>query len=432
MGAFTGATRGARARSAKLVLGGLALLSAGAIALSGCSSDSGGSGGGGGSSASKLDLKIGSLLPTTGTLAVLGPPEIAGVDVAVKDINAAKAGITVTTEQKDSGDTSTDIATQSTKALLADGVSAIIGAASSSVSLSVIDQIVGAGVVQVSPANTSPTFSTYKDNGYYFRTAPSDVLQGQVLGQKVAKDGATSVAIMYDNNDYGIGLNKTVQDYFTTQGIDVAADVTFDEGASDFTSAITTALAGNPDALIVISYDEITTIAEQLKGQGFDFKKLYGVDGNYGVITPDDTNVDIAGAQFTNPGVQASKDFQAKLQDYVKAQGQKPLTVFSYAPESYDAAVLVALAALQGGATDGATIKDNMQKVSEGGTKCKTFAACAKLIAQKKDIDYDGLSGPITFDDNGDPSQAYVSIYKYTTGNKTEYEESVYGDLTKK
>ncbi|HEY0260047.1 MAG TPA: branched-chain amino acid ABC transporter substrate-binding protein, partial [Lacisediminihabitans sp.] len=171
---------------------------------------------------------------------------------------------------------------------------------------------------------------------------------------------------------------------------------------------------------------------EQLKGQGFDFKKLYGVDGNYGVITDADTNVDIAGAQFSNPGVQATSTFQSDLQALVKKQGGKKLTVFSYAPESYDATVLLALAALQGGKTDGATIKDNLKSVSEGGTKCKTFSACAKLINDKKDINYDGLSGPVTFDKNGDPSQAYVSIYKYTTGNKTEYEDAVYGDLTKK
>ena len=165
--------------------GALAMAAAAAVALAACSN-------GGSSSTTSSDsasgsknltLKIGSLLPTTGTLAQLGPPEIAGVTAAVKDINAAKAGISISTTQKDSGDTSTNIASQGAKALLSSGVSAVIGAASSSVSLSFIDQLVAAKVVQLSPANTSPTFSTYKDNGYYFRTAPSDVLQGRVLGQ---------------------------------------------------------------------------------------------------------------------------------------------------------------------------------------------------------------------------------------------------------
>jgi branched-chain amino acid transport system substrate-binding protein len=91
--------------------------------------------------------------------------------------------------------------------------------------------------------------------------------------------------------------------------------------------------------------------------------------------------------------------------------------------------VLTALAALQGGKADGATIKANLQSVSEKGTKCTSYAECAKLIADKKDINYDGLSGPITFDKNGDPTEAYVSIYKYSTGNVDTFEQQVYGKL---
>ncbi|MFT4123462.1 MAG: ABC transporter substrate-binding protein [Microbacteriaceae bacterium] len=416
-------------RSFKATATAVTILGASALILSGCASDDSSSSG---STASDLSLKVGTILPQTGTLAVLGPPEIEAVNLAVSDINAADAGISIDVEQKDSGDTSTDLATQSVTALLADDVSAIIGAASSSVSLSVIDQIVAAQVVEISPANTSPTFSDYDDDGYYWRTAPSDVLQGQVLGQKIASDGALTVSVLYDNNDYGIGLNTTVTDYLESQGIDVAADVTFDEGATDFGSAVTDVLAPDPDALVVISYDELTAIAEQLASQDFDFSKLYGVDGNYGVIGPDDTNVDIAGAQFTNPGVQATDDFQASLLAQAEADGlsDDDITVFSYAPESYDATVLLALAALQGGATDGTTISENLQSVSEDGTQCDTFSDCAGLIADGEDIDYEGLSGPITFDENGDPSQAYVSIYKYTEGNENEFEESQFGDLS--
>ena len=214
-------------------------------------------------------------------------------------------------------------------------------------------------------------------------------------------------------------------------GASVVGEEIFEPASTDFTSAIQALLATNPDALVVISFDEIKTIAEQLAGQGFDFSKLYGVDGNYGVIGEADTNVDIAGAQFTNPGVLATEDFQAKLQDLVAEQGQDPLTVFSYAAESHDATVLSALAALKGGATDGATIKANLQDVSEGGEKCESFADCAKLLADDADadIDYDGVSGPISWDENGDETEAFVSIFQYSAGNKTEGVDQVAGKL---
>jgi branched-chain amino acid transport system substrate-binding protein len=416
-----------RSKTLRAALAGVAVLGAATLVLSGCSGTSGGSN----PPSKTLTLNIGTILPQTGSLATLGPPAIAASNMAVADINAAKQGIKINITQKDSGDTSTNIATQSVTALLASGVTAILGAESSSSSLTVIDQIAKAGVVEFSPANTSPTFTTYADDGFYWRDAPSDVLQGKVLGQKVLKDGATNVAIIYQNDSYGSGLDTNVKAAIEAGGGTVTQNIAFDVAATDFTSEISTALATNPDALVVISFDQIKTIAQELATAGFDFKKFYGSDGNFGVIDQSYTNADIAGAQFTNPGVNVAGAFKTKLDKFVAAAGDKQLTAYSYAPESYDAIVLLALAALQGGKTDGTTLKENLQSVSEGGTKCTTFTACAKLIAQGKDINYDGLSGPITFAANGDPQQAYISIYKYETGNTYSFENAEFGDLSK-
>jgi branched-chain amino acid transport system substrate-binding protein len=426
MSAF-GRVSTSRSRSARTALSAVTVAVAGALVLAGCS---GGGGSTGGTTADGgLELKVGTILPQTGTLAVLGPPEFAGVHLAEQDINDAKAGITVTATDKDSGDTTTDIASQSATSLIADGNTAIIGAASSGVSKTFIDQVTQAGVVQLSPANTSPDFTDYADDGYFWRTAPSDVLQGRILGNKILQDGKTNVSILYMNDAYGTGLEENIKKTLEAGGASIAAEEVFEPSATDFNSAITSVLAPNPDALVVISFDEIKTIADQLASKGFDFANLYGTDGNYGVITEEDTNVDIAGAQFTNPGVEAKSDFQDRLQAMVKEDGDPALTVFSYSAESYDGTVLLALAALQGKATDGATLKENLKSVSEGGTKCESFADCAKLIADGTDVDYDGLSGPITFDDNGDPTEAYVSVYKYGEGNTRTFSEQVYGKL---
>ncbi len=187
-------------------------------------------------------------------------------------------------------------------------------------------------------------------------------------------------------------------------------------------------LATNPDALVVIGFEESKVIFSNLATAGYSFDKVYGTDGNYGLMQPGD-QPDIAGAQFTNPGVKATDEFQQRLQDIVSSQGGESLKVFSYAAESYDAVVLMALASLQGGATDGTTIRDNLQSVSEDGTKCTTFADCANLIASGTDIDYDGLSGPVTFSDKGDVNEATVSIYKYSTGNESAWIDGVSGKL---
>ncbi|HEX6148203.1 ABC transporter substrate-binding protein, partial [Nocardioides sp.] len=158
-------------------------------------------------------LTVGNLLPQTGDLAFLGPPEFAGVKLAVEEINAAGGvlGQDVVNIDADSGDGTPDIAGSEVDKLFNQDVDAIVGAAASGVSVSVIDKITGAGVVHFSPANTAAGFDTYDDNGLYFRTAPSDRLQGQVLANLAAEDGFQNVAIMARQDFYGEGLAEQVQ-----------------------------------------------------------------------------------------------------------------------------------------------------------------------------------------------------------------------------
>src|SRR3546814_651743 len=135
-------------------------------------------------------FKVGTLLPETGSLSFLGPPEFAGAELAVSEINEAGGvlGVPAELSQGDSGDTTTDLANTTVDRLLSENVDLIVGAASSSVSLTVIDKITGAGVVMFSPANTSKAFSTYADKGLYFRNAPSDILQGSKIGRASCRE----------------------------------------------------------------------------------------------------------------------------------------------------------------------------------------------------------------------------------------------------
>jgi branched-chain amino acid transport system substrate-binding protein len=402
---------------------GIALAASLALALSGCAAPAAFDA----ANCTDAELKIGSLLPTTGNLAFLGPPEIAGVDAAVKEINEAGGvlGKCVSVSHKDSGDTTTDTATQSATALINEGVDAIVGAASSGVSLSVIDQITGAGVVQMSPANTAPDLSTYADDGYYFRTAPSDVLQGRVLGNLITGDGNEKVGFLTIQDPYGTGLYENAKISVEAAGGSVVANEEFAPGTKNFSAQVDKVLAAGPDAIAVISFDEAKSILPELiKVKGFDPSKLYLVDGNTGNYGEAFTDFSIEGAQGTIPGVVATDETKAKW------AGVNPdLKDFAYAAESYDAVILIALAAIAGGAADGATIKANLKAVSEGGEKVTDFATAVQMLKDGKDIDYDGLSGPITFDDNGDPTEAYVGIYKYGADNNNTPTKSEYGKL---
>ncbi len=215
-------------------------------------------------------LTIGTLLPQSGDLAFLGPPEFAGVDLAVKEINAAGGvlGKPVKQVKADSGDGTPNIAPSETDKLLRGGADAIVGAASSSVSLSVIDRITNAGVVQISPANTSTAFDTYADKGLYFRTAPSDVLQGQVMAQTVSGDGHQNIAILARQEAYGEALAKNVRSFFEESGGKVVSYKLYDPNAANFTAEVDSIKAEDPDAIVVIAFDETKKIIPQLDKAG--------------------------------------------------------------------------------------------------------------------------------------------------------------------
>lgn len=412
-------------RSRAAVWSGVALVATSALLLTACAS--------GGSSESSsgasgdvqpiksgprdLTLKLGSLLPQTGSLAFLGPPEIAGVDLGVADVNEANAGLKVEVAHRDSGDTTTNTATVSSTDLLNQGVSAIIGAASSGVSKTVIDQITGAGVIQFSPANTSAQLTDWADNGLYWRTAPSDVLQGEVLGNKIANDGARTLGIIYLNDAYGSGLDKFVSEAFTKAGGKVVANEAFNEGDSNFASQVAAVMAAKPDAIALITFDQAKVIAPALVAAGATGKQLYFVDGNVADYSADFAPGLLEGAQGTVPGLDTAKlgDFTDRL---LKIDSK--LSDFSYAAESYDAVVLISLASYAANSTKGTDIAKYLRQVSGGagdGTKVTSFKEGAALLEQGKQIDYDGLSGPVTFDENGDPTEATIGIYQAQNDN---------------
>lgn len=373
-------------------------------------------------------LKIGTLLPQTGSLAFLGPPEFAGVDLALKDINDAGGvlGKQVEKVDSDSGDTSTDTASQSVDRLISNDVDAIVGAASSSVSLSVIDKIVGNGTLQISPANTSDELTDYDDKGLYFRTAPPDVLQGRVLGDLILADGNATVGILALQDSYGTGLADNAQKSIEGGGGQVVEKVIYDPKAASFSTEVGKIKAADPEAIAVISFDEAKKIIPEMVKQGIgpDTKKIYFVDGNLADYSKDFDKGTLEGVKGTLPGVVAGEELKARLTEL------KPdLSEFAYAPESYDATILVALAAEAAGDDSGESIASKMQDVSAGGEKCSSFKDCVALLKDDKDIDYDGVSGPVEFNDKGDPSEASVGIYQYGPENTYSFLEAKEGKI---
>jgi len=408
------------------ILGGIALVGASALVLAGCAG--GGTGGEEPSESAapgeELSLKIGTALPQTGNLAFLGPPEEAGVAYAQSVIEeyAETTGLSVEVVWGDSGNLDNKAYETEIPRILAEDPAAIIGAASSGVSLQFIDQVIGEGVILFSPANTSDQFTTYEDNGLYFRTAPSDVLQGEVHGNFVAEEGHQTLGMIVLNDAYGNGLAGYITEAFEAAGGEVVAAPTYNDGDTSFDAQISEVLAADPDAITVVSFDEAKTILPALMDRGFDPNNLYLVDGNMASYKDDFPAGLLEGAKGTYPGPtpEQVQEFIDGLDAFVEESGDEPLKDYTYAPESFDALILLGLASLAAQSTDPAEIAEKLIEVSGGsgdGEKCESFEACADIILAGDVADYDGVSSPVTFNEVGDPTEGFINIYQYGADN---------------
>ncbi|MGW0021864.1 ABC transporter substrate-binding protein [Rhodococcus sp. NPDC003382] len=404
-----------------------ALLGAASLALAGCSSDSDSSsdsaeGTSNGTTTVTTDcepdqatagatpvttpLRIGTLLPETGSLSFLGPPMVAGTRLGVDDVNAAGGvlGQPVELVTGDSGDTTTDTANATVDRELAAGTQVIVGAASSSVSLKVLDKIVSAGVVMFSPANTSDQFVCYPDKGMYFRTAPTDVLQAQALSQLIAEDGAQRVSVIALNDPYGTGLAANTVDNLVEAGIpeDQIQKIIYDPNAQSFNAEVDQIRDFAPDAVALIGFEESAKIITRMHEVGIgpsDGMHVYGVDGNMGNALGENIAPGLlAGMRGTTPLTDVGPEFQARLK--VVDPG---LIDYNYAGESYDAVVISALAAEQAKSTAGVDIAANINDVTKDGTKCTSYQQCLDLLRNGENIDYDGITGELSFVDAGEP-----------------------------
>jgi len=387
-------------------------------------------------SAADSQLKIGAIVPLTGSLSFLVPPEIAGLHLAVDEINAAGGvlGKQVTLDILDEADGDSPAVSQASATKhLANKVDLIIGAASSSRTKLIIDKITKAKVVQISGSNTSPSLTEWKDNGFYFRTAPSDLLQGRVLANQILQDGASSVAILLQDTAYGVGLNAQLKAVLE-KGKATVTSISFPENETSVSSYVDKALAGNPDAVVLVTYNESKKLIPALQAKGFSGGNVYLVDGNAVDYSKESYATYLNGAKASIPGKALDAAFKSKLAAAYKKYEKKTLADYTYGESIYDAVILGALAATAAKDASGVGIKSQLTEISKAGAGKVTvsnFADGVKALKAGKKINYDGKTGAIEFDKNGDPTGAYIGIYRYSAAGTFKLVKTVLGSSVK-
>jgi branched-chain amino acid transport system substrate-binding protein len=376
-------------------------------------------------------LEIGTVLPETGDLAVLGPPMISAVRMAVEDINAAGGvlGEPLLLTEADSG-TNEDIANTAVDGHLAAGVDAIIGAASSRISLAVIDKITGSQTMQCSPSNTGTTFTTYDDNGgYYIRTAPPDTLQGQALGDLITADGYSEVAIIALNDAYGQGFADTLVAQLEANGATVVANVAYDPNGTVFDADVQQLADAAPEAVALIAFPDTGSLVLQAmieQGVGPADLQIYLTDGLQStdlasIVNPADPAV-LEGVKGTAPSY-VPPGGAAWFPEAFAAYSPGVDTIF--AAYAYDCPVIFALAAETAASDDPTVWINEVVGVTKNGEKCDNYADCLALIQAGTDIDYDGASGALNFVDAGEPGAGFYDVWHFDDAGAVIVDETV-------
>ena len=341
-------------------------------------------------------VKIGVLLGFTGPIESLAPDMALAAELAMKEVTDSGAfmgGKSVSAVRGDSTCIDSAAATATAERLItSDKVSGIMGADCSGVTIATLQNVAMAkGVAMISPSATSPALSDLEDNGLFFRTAPSDARQGQVIAEILKERGIKTVAMTYTNNDYGKGLADSIQMNFEKVGGTVTISAAHEDGKADYGAEVGALAQAGGEVLIVAGYLDQGgkgIIQASLDSGSFDTFVL--PDGMIGDSLPAAIGSDLDGSFGTVPGTDSPG--AAKMSEMAAAAG---FANGPFASESYDAAALIMLAMQAAGSTVSADYAKKVMDVANApGEKIfpGELAKGLKILADGGDIDYVGAS----------------------------------------
>jgi neutral amino acid transport system substrate-binding protein len=366
-------------------------------------------------------LKIGTLFPATGDLAPMGQPITETIPILVEQINRCGGvnGQPVTLVSADDETDPNKGNAAMTKLVEVDQVAGVVGAFASSVSQAAVDVAVRNQVMMVSPASTSPIFTERSSKGdfkgFWARTAPPDTYQARALAKLAHSKGLKRVSTVAINNDYGVGFEKEFVATFKKLGGIITNEqkpTRYDPRAISFNSEAGATFKGKPDGVAAILYSETGSLLlkaayEAGLTEGIQLLLTDGVksdDFAKQVGKTQDGKFIIEGAIGTAPSADG-KALKALIQLWkIKHKGLPS----AYVPQTWDAGALLVLAAQAAQSNTGEAISKKIREVSSGpGEEVTDVCRGLGLLKTGKDINYQGASGTVDLDDNGDVSGNY-------------------------
>jgi len=375
---------------------------------------------GGGGGVDARTIRLGILMGVTGQLSDLGPPIRQAAELAADYMDEESDTFAIDYQFEDTA-TDPNTGISNAESLVSAGYPMIAGALSSTVTIQTANNVaVPNGVVECSPASTSPAITDLEDNDYLYRTTPTDALQSEVMTQ-IGRERleASTTATLALNNDYGQGLADAYVSAWESAGGTVQQEVSFEPGASSYTSQLSSALQDQPDLLMIVGYPDsgVRIFRDFYNDYSQDFCDVIVPDGLQSGSLPGNVgssmrNVWGTAPTSTGPG---RETFDSLYQEaYDSDPSESPFT-----GQSFDAVAVLALANAAAGENDGEAIRDQMNAVAnEGGEEVtpENLAEGLEMAASGTEVNYQGASSAVEFDDAGDIAAATYQFYRYQEG----------------
>jgi len=342
------------------------------------------------------EVKLGVLLGFTGPIESMAPAMGAGAELAISEVSDSGAfldGTTVTAVRGDATCIDSSAATAAAERLItSDGVKGIVGAACSGVTGAVLQNVARPnGMVMISPSATSPALSEAEDDGLFFRTAPSDARQGQVMADLLLEDGVSEVALTYTNNDYGKGLATSFENAFTESGGTVTISAAHEDDKADYSAEVGALAAAGGELLVVAGYADrggAGIVRSALDLGAFD--RFHFPDGMVSDATTDNFGDEIDGSTGQLPG-----NDTPGAERFAEVVGDAFDSTAIFSGESYDAAALILLAMQAAGSSDPQVYKDKIMDVANApGEEIYPgeLTKALEILAEGGDVDYVGAT----------------------------------------
>jgi ABC-type branched-subunit amino acid transport system substrate-binding protein len=360
---------------------------------------------------------VGMVVSLTGAAGRFGQAASKSVELAFNELNKAAgaggiAGCRLAFDLRDAQSQGSVAVDQARQLVDLKKTPAIIGGIISSVSIPIVTSVTGpGGVVQISPASTSPTLTKLgnegKTGGWFFRTITSDALQGTAAAKYAMDQGMTSLAIIHVNNDFGVNMLAEFRRAYEALGGKIVSATPYNPQQPSYAAEVTNALKGDPPALYFIGYPgDGTTIVRTWIQQGGPQRFLL----NDGMNAAD--FIKGVGPQFLNNafGTSSGTTKTASTEFFAQAYPAMSGGFDAGAPaadRAFDAGAILGLAVAHAGKFEAAAIRDSIRKVTEPGGEVihagpQGFARALQLIKEKKPVRYVGVIGAVQFDKNGD------------------------------